>query len=76
MTYGCVGGVWVWVWMSRSCLQRVKDAVAQGVLIDVWPLRVQVPDDDDLSFFEAISLADDDGPMQADFKNADFFRML
>jgi hypothetical protein len=62
--------------MSRSCLQRVKDAVAQGVLIDVWPLRVQVPDDDDLSFFEAISLADDDGPMQADFKNADFFKKL
>jgi hypothetical protein len=56
-------------------LQRVKDAVAQGILIDVWPLRVQVPDDDELSFFEAISLADGEGPMQADFKNADFFRM-
>jgi hypothetical protein len=72
-------GVWVvcvCLWMSRSCLQRVKDAVAQGVLIDVWPLRVQVPDDDELRFFEAISLADDEDPMQADFKNADFFRML
>jgi hypothetical protein len=57
-------------------LQRVKDAVTQGVLIDVWPLRVQVPDDDELSFFEAISLADDDGPMQADFKNAHFFKKL
>ena len=57
-------------------MQRVKDAVAQGVLIDVWPLRVQVPDDDELSFFEAISLADDEGPMQADFKKADFFKKL
>jgi hypothetical protein len=62
--------------MSRSCLQRVKDAVAQGILIDIWPLRVQVPDDDELSFFEAISLADDNGPMQADFTNAIFFKKL
>ncbi len=67
------------VWTSRSCLQRVKDAVAQGVLIDVWPLRVQVPDldgDDELCFFEAISLADGEGPMQADFINANFFKKL
>ena len=60
-------------------MQCVKDAVAQGVLIDVWPLRVQVPDldcNDELSFFEAISLADGEGPMQADFKNAHFFKKL
>jgi hypothetical protein len=44
-------------------LQKVKDCVEQGIIIDVWPLS------------DADSLVDD-GPMPPKFKPTAFFEQL
>ena len=54
---------------EAKCLQKVKDCVEQGMLIDLWPLsdadsRADDDDDDD----------DDGGPSK--FFPSDFFRQL
>jgi hypothetical protein len=48
---------------TDQCLQRVKDSVEKGILIDVWPLQ------------DADSLVDD-GPMPPAFKSSPFYQKL
>lgn len=59
---GCCEVTWVDC-LGRQCLQRVKDSVEKGILIDVWPL------------FDADSLVED-GPMPTAFKSTPFFENL